>query len=416
MNTTILYLLSGSLSLLGNVVLAVALPLIVLERTGSATAAGTLALAVAVPTVLASILGGVAVDRVDRRLASIVSDVISAGSVALLAIVDLLTGLNLGWFIAIGILGALGDAPGMAAREALLPAIVRASGHPVERLVSLRESVTALIIVIGPSIAGVLIATLAGSTVLWLTAATSLAAALSTAALPRAVAARDVAPELGRSGRDLLRESVSGLNFLLRDRLLGSLTVLNLFIVAVLGTLQGILLPVVFVARDQPAQLGTVLSALALGLIVGSVSFTTLRGRLPVRVWFTGAIIILGGGLIAISLLPAYGWILVAAVVLGAAAGPINAIVGAAEVRATPEAMRGRIVSTQTALAMTVAPLMIFVIGLTISRTSVAVGGYLLIGLTIAGVGWALMAPAFRSLPQPEPTPDPPREVTSSAA
>ncbi len=416
MNTTILYLLSGSLSLLGNVVLAVALPLIVLERTGSAAAAGTLALAVAVPTVLASILGGVVVDRVDRRLASIISDVISAGSVALLAIVDLLTGLDLGWFIAIGIIGALGDAPGMAARESLLPAIVRASGHPVERLVSLRESVSALIIVIGPGIAGVLIATLDGSTVLWLTAATSLAAALLTVALPPAVAARDVAPELGKSGRDLLREAATGIRYLLRDRLLGSLTVLNLFIIAVIGALQGILLPVVFIARGQPAQLGSVLSALALGMIIGAVGYTVLRGRLPVRVWFTGAIIVAGGGMIAIALLPAYGWILVAAVVLGTAAGPVNAILGAAEVRATPEAMRGRIVSTQTALAMTVAPLMIFAIGLTISRTSVAVGGYLLVGLAIATVAWALIAPAFRSLPQPKPTIDGPQGVMSPLA
>ena len=414
MSTTILYLLSGSLSLLGNAVLAVALPLIVLERTGSAAAAGTLVLAVAVPTVLASLLGGVVVDRVDRRLASVVSDVISAGSVALLAIVDLLTGLNLFWFMAIGILGALGDAPGMAAREALLPAIVRMSGQPIERLIGLRESVSALVIVVGPGLAGVLIATLEGTTVLWLTAATSLAAALLTAALPRAVAARDLAPEPIRSWHDLVRDAASGFTYLLRDRFLGSLTALNLFIVAVLGALQGILLPVVFVIRGQPAQLGTVLSALAIGLIVGAVSYTALRRYLPVRVWFTGAIIVVGGGLVAISLLPAYGWILAAAVILGIAAGPVNAILGAAEIRATPEAMRGRIVSTQMALATAVAPLMIFAIGLTISQTSVAFAGYLLIGLAIAGVGWALIAPAFRALPQPEPLTAGPEGTTPS--
>lgn len=416
MRTLILYLLSGGLSLLGNAVLAVALPLIVLQRTGSAAAAGTLALAVAIPTVLASILGGVVVDRVDRRRASIVSDVISAGSVALLPIVDLLSGLNLNWFIALGILGALGDAPGLAAREALLPAIVRSSGQPIERLVSVRESVSALIIVVGPGLAGVLIATLEGTTVLWLTAATSLAAALTTVALPRSIAARVVTHESGRTGRELLRETTSGLMFLLRDRLLRSTTVLSLFVVAVLGALQGILLPVVFITRNQPAQLGTVLSAIAIGLTVGAVSYTILRGRLPVRAWFTGAIIIVGGSLIAISLLPAYGWMLAAAVVLGFAAGPVNAIVGAAEVRATPEAMRGRIVSTQTAMSMAVAPLMIFAIGQTISHTSVAFAGYLLIGLAIAGVGWALTAPAFRSLPQPEPATGGPRETVETPA
>lgn len=403
MNTSILYLLSGSLSLLGNAVLAVALPLIVLQRTGSAASAGTVALAVAVPTVLASIVGGVIVDRVDRRLASIISDVISAGAVALLPIVDLLTGLNLGWFIALGVAGALGDAPGLAAREALLPAIARTSGRSIERLIGLRESVSALVLVIGPGLAGVLFATLEGTTVLWLTAATSLAAALLTAALPRTVSARDAAPERTASGRALLREAATGLTFLLRDRTLRSTTVLSLFIVAVLGALQGILLPVVFLSRDQPAQLGTVLSAIAIGLLIGAVSFTVLRERLPMRVWFTGAIIVVGGALVAISLLPAYGWILAGAVVLGLAAGPVTTVLGAAEVRATPEAMRGRIVSTQTALSMAVAPAMIFAIAQTITHTSAAFAGYVLIGLTATGVAWALVVPAFRLLPEPEP-------------
>ena len=403
MNTSILYLLSGSLSLLGNAVLAVALPLIVLQRTGSAAAAGTVALAVAVPTVLASIIGGVIVDRVDRRLASITSDVISAGSVALLPIVDLLTGLNLGWFIALGIAGALGDAPGLAAREALLPAIARTSGHSIERIIGLRESLSALVIVVGPGLAGVLFATLKGTTVLWLTAATSLAAALLTAALPRTVAARDTAPGPAPSGRALFREAATGLRYLLRNRTLRSTTVLSLFIVAVLGALQGILLPVVFLSRNQPTQLGTVLSAIAIGMLAGAVSYTVLRGRLPLRVWFRGAIIVVGGALVAISLLPAYSWILAAAVVLGLAAGPATTILGAMEVRATPEAMRGRIVSSQTALATAVAPAMIFAIAQTITHTSVAFAGYVLIGLAAGGVAWALVAPAFRSLPEPDP-------------
>lgn len=56
--TTVRFLLASALSLLGNSVAGIALPLILLATTGDPLAAGTLALACAVPQVLAGVLGG----------------------------------------------------------------------------------------------------------------------------------------------------------------------------------------------------------------------------------------------------------------------------------------------------------------------------------------------------------------------
>lgn len=87
--TTIRFLISNALSLLGNSIASVALPLILLATTGDALAAGTLALICAVPQMLIGIMGGAMLDRFNRRTISIVSDLISAGSVALIPVVDM---------------------------------------------------------------------------------------------------------------------------------------------------------------------------------------------------------------------------------------------------------------------------------------------------------------------------------------
>lgn len=188
------YLSSYVLSLLGNSIAAIALPLIVLQTTGSALGAGVVAAATAIPAVVAGLAMGVVIDRINRRTSSVITDLISAASIAALPIVDLITGLSLGWFVLFGIIGSLGDVPGMTARETLLPAVVRHSGVSAERLIGLREALGAVALLIGPAIAGVLITALDGSTVLWITAGTSFAAALITLLIPHRVGSIAVEP------------------------------------------------------------------------------------------------------------------------------------------------------------------------------------------------------------------------------
>ena len=109
------------------------------------------------------------VDRFNRRNISIVSDLISAASVASLPLVDAAFGLNLGWFILLGIAGAVGDLPGMSAREALLPALLRRSSVNYDRMVGIREAISGVVIFAGPAAAGTLMFLLPGATVLYVT-------------------------------------------------------------------------------------------------------------------------------------------------------------------------------------------------------------------------------------------------------
>ena len=151
--TSIRFLVSNALSLLGNSIAAVARPLILLATTGDALAAGTLALICAVPQMAIGIVGGAALDRFNRRTISIASDLVSAASIALIPIVDMIWGLNFWWFVALGLLGAVGDIPGMAARDALLPAVTKHDDVDLQRFMGLSQSLDSLVTIVGPALA-----------------------------------------------------------------------------------------------------------------------------------------------------------------------------------------------------------------------------------------------------------------------
>lgn len=396
----VVYLASYALSLLGNAIAGIALPLIVLQTTGSALGAGAVAAATAIPAIVAGLFMGVVIDRVNRRTSSIVTDLISAAAIAALPVVDLVSGLNLGWFILLGVIGSLGDVPGMTAREALLPAIVRHGNISAERLMGVREAVGAVAILVGPAAAGTLMVLLDGSTVLWITAGTSLAAALITLLVPHvvgAIVADDGSPAAASSGTgwSQLRD---GWTVLLRSRFLVAVTTVSLASVLVLAALQGLILPVYFTQEDQPGLLGFVLSALAVGTLVGSGFYAAVGTRGPRRAWF---VVGLTGTTIGIALIAALSsvWLVFAgAFVMGLSSGLFGSLLGVLMVERIPETMRGRIMGTQNA-AMTAAPPVGIVLAAVLTDyVSVQAAGLAVLAIWGCAFVLAVTAPALRRL------------------
>ena len=155
-HATARFLISNALSLLGNSVAGVALPLILLATTGDALAAGALALVCSVPQLIIGVAGGAILDRVNRRNVSIISDAISALSIALLPVVDMIWGLNFWWFVALGLIGSIGDIPGMTARDAMLPAVTKYDGVDMQRFIGFSQSLESMVTLAGPAIAALL--------------------------------------------------------------------------------------------------------------------------------------------------------------------------------------------------------------------------------------------------------------------
>lgn len=285
------YLLSCACSLLGNSVAGVILPLVLLATTGDALAAGTLALICAVPQFVIGLIGGALTDRFNRRNVSIVSDILSAASVALLPVVDMVWGLSFGWFVALGLLGAIGDIPGMTARDSLVPAVCERDGRSLQKFMGLTQSLDSLVVIVGPALAAFLMGAAGSVNALWFTAAMSLSAALITLTLPRslgavcgaaAYAANPAATRIGTAGTQPRRSLLPGAWNALRDgvrvlfasdTLLRSSMLISFGVVMVMGSFQGLVLPVHFTAANSPELLGYVLSAMSAGMLASSLGY-----------------------------------------------------------------------------------------------------------------------------------------------
>lgn len=84
-----------AVSMTGNVLTLVALPLYVLGRTGSATLTGLTGVAATLPVVLGGTFGGPVIDRLGHRRASVLADLVGAVAVAAVPVLDHTTGLPL---------------------------------------------------------------------------------------------------------------------------------------------------------------------------------------------------------------------------------------------------------------------------------------------------------------------------------
>ena len=126
-----------------NAIVMIVIPWLVLQRTGSAAYAGLVVAAASLPGIAVAPLVGAAVDRFGRRVVSIVSDALSALSVAAFPLVALTQELTLTWILALAVLGATFDPAGYTARKALLPDVSTASRYPLDRLNGLHEGISA---------------------------------------------------------------------------------------------------------------------------------------------------------------------------------------------------------------------------------------------------------------------------------
>lgn len=357
------FLASSALSLLGNSISSVALPLALLVATGDALAAGTLALICMLPQAAAGVVGGGVLDVLNRRDVSAFSDLVSAASVAMLPVIDATVGLSFGWFVAFGLIGAIGDVPGMTARDALLPAVCKRDGVDMQRFVGVSQSAESLVAVVGPSAAAFIVGLSGPIVVFVVTAAASALAACMTLSIPREtgkVPAKDVR-ERGAISAALV-SAKSGLRTLLTgDPFLRACVVFTLLMVAALGGFQGIVLPVHFVEEGRADLLGFVLASISAGLLAGTGAYSLLAKRLSNRTWYFVSLLGMLAGMMLMSLLPAFPLLLLGAATLGLFSGPFSALLGFRMLEAIPDEVRGSVLGVQNSLLLIASPASVFV-------------------------------------------------------
>jgi MFS family permease len=394
----VVYFAADALSMIGNTAIGITLPWLVLLRTGEPVAAGLVAAATAAPALLAAILGGSLVDRVGRRTMTIVADVGSAASVALLFAVDSTLGLTVGWFVALGVLGALFDVPGITARQAMLPEIAALAGMTLDRASGIRQALFGASFLFGPALAGTALALLPSATVLLLTAGCSALAAALTIALPRA---------LGRAPADVTARAgiLAGFTILRTSPVAFATTLLAVGSVFAISPLQAVVLPVVFQRLDRPALLGLTLSVFAVGLIGGSLAYGVLR--VPRRRILVAALLVSLAGLCGFAIAPVPGVIVASAVLVGAGFGLVNPMIPVLVAERVPESARGTVLGLQNAGYLGAFPLGALITGFLVQHVGVQWGAAASAVAWALCVAYALATPALRQLEPAEPRLEP---------
>jgi MFS family permease len=384
----------------GNVVTAFAIPFYVLELGGSGLEVGIAAFFATAPVVIGGPLGGVVVDRVGHRRASIVADLVSGGAVLAMPVLALTVGLPFWALLGLVFAAGLLDTPGQTARRVMLPALTDRAGVRIERSVGLLDGSDRLARLVGATVAGLLVATVGPVATLFVNAAAFAVSALVTRFGVPATPAPAVDAGEPAAPASYWSDLADGFRFVVGDPLMRLVVALvlvtNLFDAARASSM----VPLYADERlGGAAALGLLVAVMGGAALVGNVAFGFVAHRVPRRVTFAVCFALAGGPPNAAFALGAPLPVLVAAVALaGLAAGALNPILGAVQFERVPERMRGRVFGLVNAGAWAGVPLgallggiAVDTIGFTAAFGVVAVA-YTLVTLTpLTGGTWRQM-------------------------
>ena len=359
-----------------------------------ALALGFIGLMRLIPMTISALFAGVVADRYERRYVIAVTSIIALLASVVLAIAGSLEDPALWLVYAMVVVTAISGAFEMPARQALIPSLV-----PPDRLT---QAMSAGIVswqlgtVLGPSIAGILIASLGVVPLYWIDAASYLAvvyAALQMKTVSKPAASR--APVR-------LADAFEGLRFVFKSKIIASTMVLDFF--ATFFGAATTLMPIF--ANDilgVGAQgYGFMRAAPAVGAFVAALFLTSRKIRRQGPVLLV-AVAVFG---LATAIFGASTWYpltLVALAITGTADTVSMVIRGTLRQLLTPDELRGRMTAVNMVFVAGGPQLGEFVVGLTASvigaPVAVLIGGTLCV-LLVGGT--ALRTPELRQFDTPE--------------
>jgi MFS family permease len=407
---------SNTVSAVGDVFMFLAVPWFVLQTTGSVAQTGVAAFFSTASIAFSALFGASVVDRLGFRRASVVSDLASAAGVALIPLLYATVGLPFWALLLLVFLAGLLTTPGATARAAMVPELAEIAHVRMERATAASDGATRLSRFIGAPLAGLLIAFIGSSNLLWIDAATF---AFSALVIGRAVPAifpatlsaaatsqQETSGETAAPRRFLagLRE---GFAFIRRDPIL----FWPILVVLVTNLLDagnsGVLLPV-FVKQTYGSAvwLGAIVAATGGAAFLGTVVFGAIGHRLP-RQLTLGVAFTIGGGFrfFVLTGFAAHPITLVALTAVCAFfIGPINPIFDTIAYERIPVALRARVFGVLTAGSMLGTPLGGLIVG-AIEPVIGVIASLLLFGVIYCVATTSLLVnPALRGMNAPYKT------------
>ncbi|MGB3307338.1 MAG: MFS transporter [Thermomicrobiales bacterium] len=383
------------ISLVGSQMTLIALPWFVLSTTGSAAKAGLVGFATFLPGLVVGLFGGVLVDRLGFKRVSVVADLVSGLGIVAIPLLYDTVGLSFWQLLVLVFIGSLLKVPSLTAHRSMVPELAAHAGTSLERVNALFESSQNLALLLGTPLAGVLVASIGARNVLWLDAASfGLSALLVGLVVPSALFAQSPFASQG-----YLHDVMAGLKFIRRDQLLWPMVIVLAASNAISSSIGGVVLPYyVKGAFGSAASLGIMFAALGGGGFLGATLYGMVAGRVPRRVIWMGAFFIMPLEFWILTISPSVAMIVGAFFVAGIASGPLNPLMVTIRHERSPEALRGRVFSTYSAVAMAAQPLGILIAGNLIESAGFefAVVAFALTSQVLGVL--VLLIPAFRRM------------------
>ena len=365
-NRGLLALLVAELvSRVGSAMTNVALPWFVLVTTHSPAKMGIVLAFELAPVALLGVPSGTVVSRIGARSTMLVADL---ARVPLMVSLPILHAAGLLSFPVLLVLVALFgcfSAPYFASQRVILPELIGNDQRAISQANSVLEGATQTSTLFGPPLAGVLIAALGASNVLYIDAA-SFAFSFLTVLLFVPARKRAAVPE--ESGGVL-----AGIKFLLRDALMGPLASVVVLLNA-LGQMLSASLPVLAFDRYGDAKVvGWLFAAYGLGGLIGTLTAFQLVKRMEPIVM--ASLAALGFALplwVLVARLPLAA--ILAAIAFTAMCGPlINAPMFGLITTRTPQALLPKVMTAIITLATVAGPLGLILAGLLLQHEGLTV-------------------------------------------
>jgi MFS family permease len=370
--------LGQTISNLGTSFTQFALPLLVFKLTGSALNLAITTAATFLPYLLFGLVIGAWVDRVDRKKLMIATDVARAAVIASIPLLASIDRLSVEWIYVVSFLSTTLSICFSSAEFAAIPSLVPKNN--AEAMVSANGRIQAsysAAAVIGPLLAGALVAFISIPLLLLVDAASFLLSALSLAIIRLSFNLDEP-----RAKTSIREDVVEGLRYVLSHPVLRNISAM-MALVNLVGTTA--FAQLVYFGKERlhatDSEIGLLFAADSLGVVVLSLAAGPLRKRWRFSTVALGALMLSGALTIVFAVVPVY-WIALPLWGLISGLGILfNINTGSLRQAIVPNHLLGRVISIAMVLAWSANPIGAVLGGLAIEWTHDVVLIYAVVGV-----------------------------------
>lgn len=283
------------LSLVGTWMTRVATSWLVYRLTGSSVLLGTVSFCGQIPILFLSPFAGVWLDRLDRHRVLVVTQVLSMFQSFALAALAFSGHINIPWLIGLSLFQGIVNSFDNPARQAFVVEMVE-NREDLPNGIALNSSLVNGARLVGPSIAGLIIAA-TNESVCFLIDGISYMAVIGSL-LAMHVVRKDRAPHT----KSVIAELVEGWNYIRDSKAISSI-LLMLALVSLVGMPYTVLMPMFAggMLHGGPHTLGFMMGAVGVGALSAAVSLAARRSVLGLGTVIVASTSAFGAGLIAFS-------------------------------------------------------------------------------------------------------------------